>query len=130
MSPRKKASQKTVLELTRRALADLRAIERYSVREWGRKTADDYLVDIAAALDRLCENPGILRLEPDFSPGLYFYRVKKHVLVCDYQGDTVIVLTLIHTSMDLPARLLELEPRLTAESQVLHARLHREPKKG
>ena len=125
MSPRKKSSQKTLLKLTWRALADLRAIERYSVKEWGRRTANDYLVDIAAALDRLSEDSAILRLEPDFSPGLYFYRVKKHVLVCDYQGDTVIVLTLIHTSMDVPTRLLELEPRLVAESQMLQARLHR-----
>lgn len=130
MSRRKKPSKKTSLKITQRALADLRAIERYSVKEWGQKTADNYLDDIADALDRLCENPGILRLEPDFSPGLYFYRVQKHVLVCDYQRDTVIVLTLIHTSMDLPTRLLELEPRLVAESQVLQAKLHREPEKS
>lgn len=127
MTRRKPKSSKAVVELTQRALADLREIERYSVKAWGRRVADRYLQDIAAALDRLSENPEILRLEPDVSPGLVFYRMKKHFLVCDYQGETAIILTIIHTNMDLPARLLELEPHLIAESQLLQTRLRRNP---
>jgi toxin ParE1/3/4 len=115
------------VELTLRALEDLREIEQFSIKEWGRKHADKYLDDIASALDRLRENPEILRLEPDFAPGLYFYRVKKHVLVCDYQDDLVIILAVIHTSMDLPARLQEMEPRLAVESQLLRAKLRSSP---
>jgi toxin ParE1/3/4 len=114
--------------LTERALADLRDIERYSIGQWGRKTAEKYLNDIELALDRLRENPGLLRLEPDFAPGLFFYRARKHVLVCDVQGQNLTVLTVIHTSMDLPARLAELEPRLTVEAQLLHKKLRRESK--
>lgn len=119
------APRKTRVELTQRALQDLRAIERFSIKEWGRKTADKYLDDIAAALDRLREQPELLRLEPDFAPGLYFYRVRKHVLVCDTHEVLVIVLTVLHTSMELPARLSELEPRLAIESQLLRAKLRR-----
>lgn len=127
MSPGKRAKR---VELTQRAVTDLREIEQFSVMEWGRKTADKYLDDIAAGLDRLSENPDILRLEPDFAPGLYFYRVKKHVLVCDYNDNVVFVLTIIHTSMDLPARLLELEPRLVAEAQLLRRKLDENPPQG
>lgn len=115
------------VELTQRALMDLCEIEQFSIKEWGRKYADKYLDDIAAALDRLREKPEILRLEPDFAPGLYFYRVKKHFLVCDYQDDLVIILTVIHTSMDLPTRLQEMEPRLAVESQLLRAKLRSSP---
>lgn len=115
------------LQLTQRALADLKEIERYSVQEWGRKTAGKYLDDIAAALDRLVENPQLLKLEPEFSPNLFFFRVRKHFLVCDCQGDSIIVLTVIHTSMDLPARLQELEPRLALEAQIMTAKLGTPP---
>lgn len=118
------------VELTQRALRDLRAIEQFSVREWDRRTADRYLDDVAAALDRLGENPGILGLESDFAPGLHFYRVRKHFLVCDYHDDLVVVLTVIHTSMDLPARLAELEPRLASESAFLRSKLHRSSSEG
>lgn len=128
MSRRKKASPAAAVELTQRALNDLREIERYSVQEWGRKTADKYLEDLATVLDRIQQNPGILRLEPDFAPGLYFYRVRKHVLACDYRNQRVIVLAVIHTSMDLPARLLELEPRLVTEAEMLRSQLGRQTK--
>lgn len=112
------------IELSRRALRDLVAIEQFSVEEWGRKTTDEYLADIAAALDRLQQNPDLLRIEPDIITGVSFYRVRNHVLVCDYQRDLIIVLTVIHTSMDLRSRLLELEPRLEMESAILRKKLH------
>jgi toxin ParE1/3/4 len=120
---RRKKSPSVEVALTRRALEDLREIERYSVKEWGNKTAQKYVNGFAEALDRIEENPKILRLEPDFGCNLYFYRMQKHFLVCDFHGKRVIVLTIIHTGMDLPSRLLDLEPRLIAEARLLQARL-------
>jgi hypothetical protein len=43
--------------------------------------------------------------------------------VCDYSEHAVIVLTVIHTAMDIPDRLAELEPQLLAEAEYLHNRL-------
>lgn len=126
MTARKKRSFKTTVELTQRALNDLVEIEQYSIKQWGRKIAERYLDDVAEALDRLIEDSNILRLEPDLCPGLYFYRVKKHVLVCDLESESVIVLIIIHSSMDLPSRLQELQPSLVAESRILRVKmLHR-----
>lgn len=130
MTARRKRSPKITLLLTERALADIREIEQFSIKEWGRRAADRYLDDIEAALSRLQQNLEILRLEPAFSSALFFYRVKKHFLVCDYRRTTVIVLTIIHTSMDLPARLLELEPRLKAEVELLCNRLNENYSEG
>lgn len=123
MSSRKKPSQLAAVLLTQRALDDIRSIESYSLEQWGRKTTEKYLDDLASALDRLKLNSEILRIEPDFAADLYFYRVRKHVLVCDYDRRTVIVLTVIHASMDIPARLVELQPQLIAEAQFLRDRL-------
>lgn len=129
MSGREKTVPKTRVELTHRALEDVRAIERFSSKKWGRKVADRYLDEISHALDRIQENPGILRLEPDFSNTIYFYRVRSHYLACDLQDHLVIVLTVLHTSMDLPARLQELEPQLIAEAQFLHDRIKGESRR-
>ncbi|MFM7864068.1 MAG: type II toxin-antitoxin system RelE/ParE family toxin [Planctomycetaceae bacterium] len=119
-----KRSRSTVrLALTERAIADLLQEQRYPVKEWRRKTADKYLDDFTAALDRISECPQLLHQDANCIPGLSFYRVRSHFLVCDYRDSTVVVLTVIHTSMDLPARLLELEPRLLMESQFLRAKL-------
>lgn len=122
--PVKRSRSKVRLALTRRAIEDLRQIERHSVKEWGRKVADEYLDDVTAALDRISQSPQLLQDDRVGIPGLSFYRIRRHVLVCDYRDNSVIVLTVIHTSMELPARLLELESRLLTEAQILRARLH------
>jgi plasmid stabilization system protein ParE len=123
-SPKKRLSS-APLALTNRAITDLRGIEQYSIEQWGREIATNYLDDVAAALDRLIDNPKLLKLEPEFAPGLYFYPVRKHLLVCDWNGLSIVVLTIIHTSMDIPTRLAELQPRLAAELQFLHERLRK-----
>jgi plasmid stabilization system protein ParE len=105
---------------------EIAEIEHYSADQWGATTAEAYLNEISAAIERLAQSPGLLQLESGISRRLYFYRVRKHVLVCDYRKSIVAVLTVIHTSMDLSARLADLEPRLIAEVEILHERLHRQ----
>jgi toxin ParE1/3/4 len=118
---------KAKLHLTQRALRDIEEIEAYSIAEWGRRTASKYIADIEAGLSRVQEQPDLLRPEEDFHPDLRFYRVNKHLLVCDVQPRAIIVLTVIHTSRDIPARLSEMEPTLAAEVELLRRKL--QPKK-
>lgn len=119
----RRSAPKGSVHLTERAVADLREIEAHSVQLWNRKVADRYLDDLQSGLDRIRQNPEILRLDQAFAEGLYFYRVNKHFLVCELHASEVIVLTVIHTSMDIPERLRELEPRLTEEVAMLRAGL-------
>ena len=108
------------LGLSRRALLDLQEIEAYSREQWGRKVAGEYLGAIEAALVRLRENPRLLRVKPQVSKGLCFYRVNRHWLVCALFEDSLFVLTVKHGSMDLIPRLAELEPHLIEEAAMLH----------
>jgi toxin ParE1/3/4 len=114
------------LLLTQRALQDIQAIYDYSVERWGKRTAERYLDDIEAGLDRVKTQPALLRREPDFDAALSFYRVDKHLLVCDARPESIVVLTVVHASIDIPARLAELQPTLAAEVELLHRRLRRE----
>jgi plasmid stabilization system protein ParE len=111
------------LLLTQRALRDIAEIEASSIAEWGRRTAARYIANIEAALARVQEQPDLLRPEADFHPDLRFYRVNKHLLVCDVSPRSIIVLTVIQTSRDIPARLSELEPTLAAEVELLRRKL-------
>jgi toxin ParE1/3/4 len=108
------------LSLTARAVSDIQTIWDYSVIQWGEQTAGKYLDELEAGLNRLKSQPNLLREQPDFHSALRFYRVNKHLLVCDVQNSSVVVLTLIHASMDVPSKLADLEPTLAAEVELLH----------
>ena len=110
--------------MTQRSLQDLIAIEAYSVEQFGRRVANQYLDKLESGINRIKENPDLLRGEPPFHASLKFYRIEKHVLVCEtgVRGK-IIVLTLLHGSMDIPARLAELEPTLAMEVAVLLKKL-------
>src|SRR5688572_6291506 len=94
--------------LTRRALRDLKAIERFSVERWGKSVAADYMESIEQALGRLRENPKLRRAKGEISPHFSLYRVREHFLVCAMSGGRVFVLAIKHGSMDLPRRIAEL----------------------
>jgi plasmid stabilization system protein ParE len=113
------------LLITERALRDIVDIEQSSTLRWGKRVATRYIADIEAALIRLQEMPELLRPESEFHPQLLFYRVRKHVLVCDRQPKAIFLLTIIHTSRDIPSRLAELAPTLAAETELLHQQLSR-----
>ncbi|MDA9859389.1 type II toxin-antitoxin system RelE/ParE family toxin [Rubripirellula sp.] len=120
----KKSTRSIALHMTQRSLRDLIAIEAYSVEQFGRRVANQYLDKLESGINRIKENPDLLREEPPFHASLKSYRIEKHVLVCEtgVRGK-IIVLTLLHGSMDIPARLAELEPALVMEVAMLLKKL-------
>jgi plasmid stabilization system protein ParE len=108
------------LTLSRRAALDLIEIERYSIEQWGKKTAAGYLLEIEEALRLLKDHPGLLREKTEVSENLKFYRVGRHFLVCAVEVENIYVLTVKHGAMDLPERIREIEPALIHEAEILH----------
>ena len=108
------------LALTRRAARDLEEIQRYSIEKWGERVAEEYLTSIEEALQRLLDNPKLLRSNPAISDHFSFYRVREHFLICTKRKQNIYVLAIRHGSMDLPNRLVELEPVLMDEAEILH----------
>jgi toxin ParE1/3/4 len=116
---------KANLLLTQRALADFAGVLEYSTEQWGKQTAEKYLNDLEAGLERIRQQPDLLQPLPDLHPSLTFYRVNKHLFACDSQAGSIVVLTVIHGSMDIPNRLGELQPTLAAEVELLHGKLQK-----
>ncbi len=114
-----------IVRLTRRAMDDLHGIDEYSSRTFGRKTADRYLDDIQSAFTRLAEHPGMLRSKDGVSKFFSFYPAGKHYLVCTRIKAVVLVLAIKHSHIDLPERLLTLEPILEREAALLYETVKR-----
>jgi toxin ParE1/3/4 len=125
----KKANCKPTVYFTERALLDIAGIESHSIEQFGKRVADQYIGKLEAGLRRISEKPDLLREEIPFHNSLRFYRVEKHLLVCEVGVvGKIFILTLLHASMDIPSRLAELEPNLSLETELLVKRLRRSAK--
>lgn len=123
--PKKKSN--LTLHLTHRALEDINAIAAWSVEHFGQTVADEYVGKLEAALKRILANPNLLRPQPKFHQTLQFYRMERHLLVCETAIESrIIVLTVLHESMDVLSRLEEWEPTIQAEVTILLEKLKRE----
>ena len=111
--------------LSRRALHHIDEIDPYSIERWGDQVAQQYLVDLFAAIRRLEESPELLRLRPECSLRLRFYRVREHMLVFDLLNADIYVLAVWHGSMDLPGRMERLEPQLVHEAELFARRIEK-----
>ncbi|MBC7521943.1 MAG: type II toxin-antitoxin system RelE/ParE family toxin [Sandarakinorhabdus sp.] len=89
------------LEFAREALADLDAIYRHGVAEFGAAQADRYADALARTLDLICEYPAITPVIPDRSDGLRRRSVGVHSLYFTATPDLVRVVRVLHQRMDV-----------------------------
>ena len=122
----KKAAKTWTVHLTHRALRDIANIESYSIEKFGEQVAEQYIGKLEAGIWRLSDNAELLREESLFHDSLKFYRIEQHLLVCEtgIEGK-IIILTVLHATMDIPSRLAELEPKLSIEAEMLLKQLDR-----
>ncbi len=120
----KKPVEKSTIHLTDRVLRDIASIELHSIEQFGKRVANRYIDKLELGISRIAENPELLREEQLFHRSLRFYRVEQHLFVCETAIDGwVIILTVLHASMDIPSRLAELEPNLHIEVEMLVKKL-------
>ena len=125
----KKVNSTRSVYLTDRALRDIAGIESHSIEQFCKRVAAKYVGKIEAGIGRVSDNPDLLRQETPFHESLRFYRVEQHLFVCEtgIEGK-IIILTLMHASMDILSRLADLEPNLSMETEMLLKQLRRSTK--
>lgn len=111
------------IKLTRRANLDLVAIYDYSIEQWGEHIANEYINGLQNVLLLLQDNPKLLTYNPTISSRFQCFRHQKHWLICETIGNVIIVLTVLHTSMNLLENLRKYEPSLEQEAETLYKRL-------
>ena len=122
----RKATKTWTVHLTHRALRDIADIESYSMEKFGERVAAQYIDKLESGIGRVSDNAELLREESLFHESLKFYRIEQHLLVCETGiEDKIIILTVLHATMDIPSRLAELEPKLSIEAEMLLMQLRR-----
>lgn len=88
------------------ATNDLRGIQAYTLAQWGSAQATAYEESLHGALEMLLTRPGLGRARDDIRSGLRSYPVASHVILYRVDGDTLIVLRILHQRMDIVRALL------------------------
>jgi toxin ParE1/3/4 len=83
------------------AEADLDGIYDYSVREWGARQADRYLVMIRRRIEGLATGATASRRAEEVGPGLRRAVVGSHVVFFREDAAAVTVVRVLHQSMDV-----------------------------
>ena len=83
------------------ARADLKAIARYTERTWSPAQAKTYLALLAERFVQLGRRPKLGRAREDLSPGYRSLPVGRHLIFYRIAGDAIIIIRVLHQSMDL-----------------------------
>ncbi|WBA83286.1 type II toxin-antitoxin system RelE/ParE family toxin [Endozoicomonas sp. GU-1] len=95
------------------AIAQQEEIWLFTYKHWGEKQADLYIDGLHQYLTSVARNHALLKALPEsIISGVSFLRYKKHYVFVKSsdgaQSEVLYVLSILHSSMDLPARLNEL----------------------
>ncbi len=88
-------------DFTRRALADLRDIARYTRRTWGQKQARLYREEFKLCVHKLALSPGIGRERADVGRSVRSFPIARHVAFYLESEGGITVLRLLHPTMDV-----------------------------
>ena len=88
-------------DFTRRALADLRDIARYTRESWGPKQARLYREELELSIQKLALSPGMGRARADVAPSVRSFPVARHIAFYVESEGGITVLRVLHPSMDV-----------------------------
>ena len=95
---------------TNLAIERVKEIYKYSVRNFGRDVADQYIDDLTKAEDKLVQNPFLGRIRPEFSLQYRILSVRNHYIAYQIIEQEIFILTIEHHSRDIPGMLDDLAP--------------------
>lgn len=87
------------------AESDLRSIARYTQNEWGREQRRIYLDGLNDKFETLSQSPTIAAERQDFEPPVRIHTHEKHLIVYVIDDGGILIIRVLHQSMDVPAQL-------------------------
>ena len=85
------------------ARADLAAIRRYSVREFGADVADVYFRGFTKAFDMLRAHPFAGTVREDIGPGALLYVHRRHRILYRVEDELIVIVRVSHHAQAYPA---------------------------
>ena len=88
------------------AEADLRAVIRYTRKQWGDRQTRSYVADLRRGMEGVATGQGLLKDMSALYPGLRVARCNHHYIFClPRDGEPAVIVAIFHERMDVMARL-------------------------
>lgn len=97
--------QKLEIWKTPTAHQKLRGIYIYSLKNWGKNTARNYMAALEKTMESMAAGTKHTKINPDFSTRFSYCTYKRHHLFFEYQGDKLILATIFHTMQSVNDRM-------------------------
>lgn len=94
-------------KVTPAARNDILNIGRYTQNEWGKPQRQKYLAGFNARFEFLAENPLQCRERLELNPPVRIYHHEKHLIVYVVEPTHILIVRVLHESMDIEMRLNE-----------------------
>lgn len=87
-------------KISKAASQDIENIYLYGFLTFGENQADTYMAALKDLFDLLCSNPEIGRLDARVNPAVRRFDFESHVIFYDAEEDHILVVRVLHKSMD------------------------------
>ena len=84
---------------------DLIGIYVYGFKNFGEEQAEKYFSELEDCFQLLSETPLICRERTEFTPPVRIHSHGRHLVIYVIRGDLVLIVRILHDSMDLPQHL-------------------------
>ena len=91
--------------VSKAAQKDIREIGLYTQREWGAAQRRKYLSSMEQQFDNIAQSPFLAAEYKEFMPPVRILPHKKHLIVYLVEDGGVLIIRILHASMDIPAQL-------------------------
>jgi toxin ParE1/3/4 len=88
--------------LAHAAIADLEAIDNYTVHAWDADQADRYLAMLWATFERIAADPARWRLRPELHPDCRICQASRHAILFRVKDGRIEIARVLHDAMDFP----------------------------
>lgn len=90
--------------LSEDAVADLREIGRFTLRQWGAEQRNRYLAQLDRQFAQIAVNPNLGRSRPEIGAGIRSVPEGSHLIIFQVKDTGVEILNVVHQSMDIKPR--------------------------
>lgn len=93
------------IEFLPRVKKDFFTIQKYTRKRYGPKQVTKYIDLLHKKVEKIRDNPSIGKQRRDIPPGYLAYKAGKHYIIYKVDKSKLLVITILHESMDFTQRL-------------------------